>query len=134
MNDETLQELLDAAWNCRENAHAPYSGFRVGAALLAEDGRIFTGCNVEGANYSLTVCAERVALLKAVSEGARGFRGVVVVTEADSPTPPCGSCRQLLWELCGNITVVCENGRGARYVAKLGALLPEPFGGEFFRS
>jgi cytidine deaminase len=133
MNDETLQELLDAAWDCREHAHAPFSGFQVGAALLSEDGRIFTGCNVEGANYSLTVCAERVALLKAVSEGARQFQAVVVVTEAETPTPPCGSCRQLLWELCGNITVVCENGRGARHVSKLATLLPEPFGGQFFK-
>jgi cytidine deaminase len=71
--------------------------------------------------------------LKAVSEGARQFQAVVVVTEAETPTPPCGSCRQLLWELCGNITVVCENGRGARHVSKLATLLPEPFGGQFFK-
>jgi cytidine deaminase len=133
MDNETLDTLLDAAWACRENAHAPFSGFAVGAALLSADGRIFAGCNVEGANYSLTVCAERVALLKAVSEGVREFRAVVVVTAADKPTPPCGSCRQLLWELCGNITVVCENNRGARHVSKLATLLPEPFGSQFFQ-
>ncbi|MDZ7637205.1 MAG: cytidine deaminase [Bryobacterales bacterium] len=133
MQHPLFAPLLDAAWKCREQAHVPFSGFKVGAALLAEDGRIFAGCNVEAANYSLTVCAERVALLKAISEGARGFKAIAVVAAAEKPTPPCGSCRQLLWELCGDITLILANGTGAQQAITLAELLPEPFGAQFFR-
>ena len=100
------ERLVAAAKAVRTKASAPYSRFHVGAALLAEDGSIHTGCNVESASYGLTVCAERTAVFKAVSEGVRKFRAVAVVTGADSPTPPCGACRQVLWDQCGEIEVL----------------------------
>lgn len=127
-----IEPLLEAAIAARLNAHAPFSGFRVGAALLAEDGRIFSGCNVEGASYSLTVCAERVALLKAISEGVRAFRLACVVADSEEITPPCGSCRQLLWELCGDIPVVGANLAGMQRTWRLSELLPEAFGAKYF--
>ena len=92
------ETLISAAKQARENAHAPYSNFRVGAAVRAASGRIFGGCNVENATYGLTVCAERVAIFKAISEGERGFDAISVVTDTDTLTPPCGACRQLIWE------------------------------------
>lgn len=121
--------LVDVARRARAHAIAPYSGFRVGAAIQAADGRVFTGCNVENASFGLTMCAERVALLKALSEGARQFAAVAVVADTDAPTPPCGPCRQLIWEFCGNVPVVMANlhGIAARYEA--GDLLPLPFDG-----
>src|ERR1700690_1678167 len=94
--------LIKAAGQDRENAHAPFSNFRVGAAVRATSGRIFTGCNVENASYGLTCCAERVAIFKAISEGERGFDAIAVVTDTDSLTPPCGACRQIIWEFCGD--------------------------------
>src|SRR3981081_3123243 len=93
--------LIAAARTAREHAHAPYSNFRVGAAVRAKSGRIFTGCNVEHSTYGLTLCAERVAIFKAISEGERGFDTVAVVTDTDSLTPPCGACRQIIWEFQG---------------------------------
>ncbi len=93
--------LISVARQARENAHAPYSNFRVGAALRATSGRVFGGSNVENATYGLTVCAERVAILKAISEGERGFDAISVVTDTDTLTPPCGACRQLIWEFQG---------------------------------
>ena len=95
--------LISAARQARENAHAPYSNFRVGAAVRATSGRIFGGCNVENATYGLTVCAERIAIFKALSEGERGFDAIPVVTDTDTLTPPCGACRQLIWEFCGDV-------------------------------
>lgn len=121
--------LVDAARAARERAIAPYSGFRVGAALAASDGRVFTGCNVENASYGLTVCAERVALLKALSEGAREFSAIVVVADTAAPTPPCGPCRQLLWEYCGDIPVTLANLDRVAAHHTCGALLPYPFDG-----
>ncbi len=110
------ESLISAAKQARENAHAPYSNFRVGAALRATSGRIFGGCNVENATYGLTVCAERVAIFKAISEGERGFDAISVVTDTDTLTPPCGACRQLIWEFCGNVPVIkfldADNLRG----------------------
>jgi len=91
------QALITAATEARQNAHAAYSNFRVGAALRATSGRIFGGCNVENATFGLTVCAERVAIFKAISEGERGFDAIAVVTDTDSLTPPCGACRQIIW-------------------------------------
>lgn len=119
--------LADAARAARSHALAPYSGFQVGAALLASDGRVFSGCNVENASFGLTMCAERVALLKALSEGARSFVGVVVVADSAAPTPPCGACRQLLWEYCGDIPVVLADLTGIRGRHSLKDLLPLPF-------
>src|ERR1039457_1527105 len=122
-----MSDLLQAALQVRENAHAPFSKFRVGAAIEDESGRIFTGCNVENATYGLTVCAERVAVFKAISEGARRFRRVVVAADTDVLTPPCGACRQILWEFCGDIEVVLANPRGKTETWRLKELFPRPF-------
>jgi cytidine deaminase len=122
-------ELVQAAREARLKAIAPYSKFLVGAALRLSDGRIVTGCNVENASYGLTVCAERVALLKALSEGHRTFSAIAVVADTDDPTPPCGPCRQLLWEYCGDIPVVLANLTSIRAHHTTGQLLPHPFDG-----
>jgi cytidine deaminase len=119
--------LIEAAKQARENAHAPYSNFRVGAALRSTSGRIFSGCNVENATYGLTMCAERVAIFKAVSEGERGFSAIAVVTDTDVLTPPCGACRQLIWEFCGDIPVGMANLRGKAEVIQMKDLFPKPF-------
>jgi cytidine deaminase len=119
--------LITAAKQARENAHAPYSNFRVGAALRATSGRIFGGCNVENATYGLTVCAERVAIFKAISEGERGFDAISVVTDADMLTPPCGACRQLIWEFCGDVPVILANLKGTIEVLRMKDLFPKPF-------
>ena len=121
------EQLVAAARHARENAHAAYSNFRVGAALRATSGRIFGGCNVENATYGLTVCAERVAIFKAISEGERGFDAIAVVTDMDSLTPPCGACRQLIWEFCGDVPVVLANLRGKQKVMRMRDLFPNPF-------
>lgn len=125
------EKLIAAAVAARENAHAPYSNFRVGAALRARSGRVITGCNVENASYGLTVCAERVALLKALSEGERGFEAIAVVADTERLTPPCGACRQLLWEFCGDIEVIAANLRGDAKTFRLTELFPEPFDASF---
>jgi len=119
--------LIEAAKQARENAHAPYSNFRVGAALRSTSGRIFSGSNVENASYGLTMCAERVAVFKAVSEGERGFSALAVVTDADVLTPPCGACRQLIWEFCGDIPVTIANLKGQTDVVQMKELFPRPF-------
>jgi cytidine deaminase len=125
------QRLLDAALAAREHAHAPFSGFRVGAALEDASGRIHTGCNIENATYGLTLCAERVAVFKAVSEGVRKFRRIAVAADTDSLTPPCGACRQILWEFCGDIEVILTNLRGASESLRLAELFPRPFDASF---
>ena len=119
--------LVDAARAAREHAAAEYSGFKVGAALETRAGDIVTGCNVENATYGLTVCAERIALFKALSEGHRRFTRVVVVASTESPTPPCGACRQLLWEFCGDVEVVLANETVVAARHRLAALFPHPF-------
>ena len=119
--------LLDAAWKARQNACCDYSGFAVGAAVEASDGRIYSGCNIENASYGLTICAERVALLKALSEGATTFTKIAVVTAAETLTPPCGPCRQLLWEYTGNIQVIIGNIKKKNTVYLLSDLFPHPF-------
>lgn len=120
-------QLLDAARAARLHAHAPFSKFLVGAALETTDGKIFTGCNVENASYGLTVCAERVALLKAMSEGHRRFKRIAIVTDTDQPTPPCGACRQLLWEFGGNLEVILGNLHLQTTRHQLKDLFPHPF-------
>ena len=120
-------DLVEAARRARDRASARYSGFAVGAALRATDGRIFAGCNVESASYGLTMCAERVALFKALSEGAREFDRLAVVTDAASATSPCGACRQLLWEYCGDIEIVSANLTSITATRQLTALYPDPF-------
>ena len=119
--------LISAAKQARENAHAPYSNFRVGAALRAKSGRIFGGCNVENATYGLTLCAERVAIFKAISEGERGFEAIAVVTDSETLTPPCGACRQLIWEFCGDVAVILANLKGKSEVLPMRELFPKPF-------
>jgi cytidine deaminase len=123
--------LVAAALAVRQNAHAPFSKFKVGAAVEDDQGRIFTGCNVENATYGLTVCAERVAIFKAVSEGARKFRRVAVVADTDRLTPPCGACRQILWEFCGDVELVMANIAGATETLRLGTLFPRAFDASF---
>jgi len=126
--------LVEAARRAREFAVAPYSHFKVGAALLTADGAIVTGCNVENASYGLTVCAERVALLKALSDGLREFVMIAVVADTASPTPPCGPCRQLLWEYCGDIPVVLANLSTIAGHHQMRDLLPHPFDGRLLSS
>ena len=121
------ENLLAEARQSRENAYAPYSNFRVGAALRATSCRIFGGCNVENATYGLTVCAERVAIFKAISEGERGFDAIAVVTDADTLTPPCGACRQLIWEFCGDVPVIISNMKGKIETVQMRDLFPKPF-------
>ncbi|MGC8897278.1 MAG: cytidine deaminase [Bacteroidota bacterium] len=120
-------DLVKRAKRSMQYAHAPYSNFRVGAALLCESGTIYTGSNIEISSYSLTICAERVALFKAVSEGEKKFSAIAVVSDDTEFTPPCGACRQALWELAGDIDVIMSNSRGDLEVTKLHTLLPEPF-------
>ena len=119
--------LINAARAARERAFAPYSRFKVGAALETEDGTIITGCNIENATYGLTVCAERVAVWKAVSDGHRAFRRVAIVADTEAPTPPCGPCRQILWEFCGDVEVVLANLTEEKGRYRLADLLPLPF-------
>ena len=119
--------LIEAARKARENAHAPFSKFRVGAALEDVDGHIHTGCNVENATYGLTICAERVAIFKAISEGERTFDAIAVATDTDSLTPPCGACRQLIWEFCGDVPVILSNLKGQVEVIRMSELFPKPF-------
>lgn len=120
-------ELIAKAAQAREKALAPYSGFKVGAALQMNDGRIYAGCNIENASYGLSVCAERVALWKALSEGARDFAALAIVTDAGVLTSPCGACRQLLWEYCGDIPVYLHSLKGLDKEHRLAALFPFPF-------
>lgn len=126
------QELLDAAKQAREKAQAPYSKFKVGSALLSSDGRVFTGCNVESSSYGLTICSERVALCKALSEGATSFVRIVVVADTQEPTTPCGACRQLLWDFCRDIEITLANLAGATKTLRLSQLFPEPFDDHLF--
>jgi cytidine deaminase len=119
--------LTEAAFQAREHAHAPFSNFKVGAALEDDSGRIHTGCNIENSTYGLTVCAERVAVFKAISEGARKFRRLAVATAAASLTPPCGACRQILWEFCGDIEIILVNAAGKCESVRLATLFPRPF-------
>lgn len=123
--------LVDAAIAARKNAHAPYSRFQVGAALESADGRVFTGCNVENATYGLTVCAERVAVWKAISEGARKFQCIAIAADTGVLTPPCGACRQILWEFCGDIEVTLVNLAGKMETLRLKDLFPRPFDASF---
>jgi cytidine deaminase len=123
----SVSELIAAARRARRHAIAPYSAFKVGAALETRSGAIITGCNIENATLGLTLCAERVAMFKALSEGHRRFVRVAIVGDARSPTPPCGPCRQILWEFGGDLEVVLADLRRERERHRLSALLPLPF-------
>ena len=127
MAGSDARALIAAARRARRNARAAYSGFKVGAALQTADGTIITGCNIENATYGLTICAERVAMFKALSEGHRRFTRVVVVADTAAPTPPCGPCRQILWEFGGDLEVIMANLRRETGRHALSDLLPLPF-------
>jgi cytidine deaminase len=127
----TTGELIMDAIRARENAHAPFSNFKVGAALEDENGRIFTGCNIENATFGLTLCAERIAVFKALSEGVRKFRRIAVAADTEQLTPPCGACRQILWEFCGDIEIVLANLRGDMESLQLASLFPRAFDASF---
>lgn len=131
MTDE--QTLIDAARAAREKAHAPYSNFRVGAAVRTKSGKIYDGCNIENATYGLTLCAERVAIFKAMSEGEREFDAIAVVTDTEKLTPPCGSCRQIIWECCGEVPVILANLKGKVEHETAAKLLPRPFDRSFLK-
>lgn len=127
MTEAERARMLEAARAAMERAYAPYSGFRVGAALLARDGGVFAGCNVENASYPVGLCAERAALAAAVATGAREFDALVIVTETPRPCPPCGMCRQALAEFGEDLRVVLVGSGGAEAEYRLGDLLPEAF-------
>jgi len=128
---EVQEAIIEAATNARDCALAGFSKFCVGAALEAEDGTIYTGCNIESAAYELTMCAERVTIWKALSEGARKFKRIAVVADTERLTPPCGACRQIIWEFCGDIPVVLANLRGDNETLQMAWLLPRPFDAKF---
>src|SRR5215207_7682201 len=126
-SDRASDDLVAAAARAREFAQARFSHFKVGAALETNAGEVVTGCNIENASYGLTICAERVAIFKALSEGKRAFRRIVVVADTASPTPPCGACRQIIWEFCGAIEVIIGNLEKVTTVLQMTELLPLPF-------
>lgn len=128
------KKLIDAATTARERAYAPYSDFQVGAAVEGESGDIYIGCNVESASYGLTVCAERVAIWKALSEGERQFSELAIVADTETLTPPCGTCRQIIWEFAKNATIVLGNLRGETQIVSIKELLPRAFDARFLSS
>ena len=125
--------LVAAARKARRRALAPYSNFKVGAALETEDGTVIEGCNVENASYGLTMCAERVAMFSALAQGHRRFRRIAVVADTDAPTPPCGPCRQILWEFGGDLEVTLANLRRVTGTHRMADLLPLPFDDRLLR-
>lgn len=131
--ENTKKELIEAALDVRTRAYAPYSKFKVGAALRTKSGKIYTGCNVESASYGLTVCAERVAIWKAVSEGEKEFTEIAVVADTQELTPPCGVCRQIIWEFCGDVPVIFANLKGDSEVVTMKELLPRAFDTKFLK-
>lgn len=129
---ETAKELLAVAREAREMAHAPYSGFRVGAALLTDDGSVVPGCNVENSSYSLTCCAERSAVFAAVSAGYTAFSAIAIAADGRA-VPPCGACRQVLSEFAPSLPIILADEHGAPRILTLTNLLPEPFTAEYLR-
>ncbi|HJX93670.1 MAG TPA: cytidine deaminase [Pyrinomonadaceae bacterium] len=134
MSEHNFQSLIEAAQNARMQAVAPFSGFPVGAAVRSESGKIYTGCNIESASYGLTVCAERVAIWKALSEGERHFTELAVVADTETLTPPCGTCRQIIWEFARGATIVFANLKGESETFQMAELLPRAFDARFLRS
>jgi len=125
-------DLIKAAQQARKFARAPYSNYRVGAALLTADGRVFSGANVESSSYGLSVCAERIALFKALSEGADSFTKLAIATDSDPPASPCGACRQLLWDYARGVKILLVGKNGVAVKTKMAELMPRPFGAEDF--
>jgi cytidine deaminase len=131
LSEESLQQLIETAKSARLRSIAPFSNFLVGAAVKTDEGKIYTGSNVESASYGLTVCAERVAIWKALSEGERNFAELAIVADTDSLTPPCGTCRQIIWEFAKNATIVLGNLRGETQIVSIRELLPRAFDARF---
>ncbi|CAN5402097.1 cytidine deaminase [soil metagenome] len=131
MKNKKTEKLIEAAKNAREKAFAPYSNFKVGAAVQTRSGKIYIGCNIENASYGLTMCAERVAIFKAISEGEKEFSSIAVVADTDELTPPCGPCRQIIHEFCGDIPVTFANLKGKTETLQMKELLPRAFDGKF---
>ena len=130
---ESEIHLIEEATAARVRSIAPFSKFLVGAALQTDEGKVFTGCNVESASYGLTVCAERVAIWKALSEGERDFARLVIVADTEQLTPPCGTCRQIIWEFCKHATIVLANLHGQKEEVHIADLLPRAFDARFLR-
>jgi cytidine deaminase len=133
LTEQDFQPLIDAALKARLQSVAPFSGFLVGAAVKTESNKIYTGCNVESASYGLTVCAERVAIWKALSEGERHFTQLAVVADTEILTPPCGTCRQIIWEFARGATIVFANLNGQSETFQVGDLLPRAFDARFLK-
>lgn len=133
MNEQNWEDLLVAARRAREMSVAPFSNFLVGAAVETEDGKIYIGCNIESASYGLTVCAERVAIWKALSEGERHFKRLAIVADTENLTPPCGTCRQIIWEFARDATIVLANLRGESETMNVRELLPRAFDVRFLK-
>ena len=131
MSEESLRELIETAKTARLRSIAPFSNFLVGAAVKTGEGKVYIGCNVESASYGLTVCAERVAIWKALSEGERNFTELAIVADTDTLTPPCGTCRQIIWEFAKDATIVLGNLRGETRVVSIQELLPLAFDARF---
>lgn len=127
------EEVVQAALEAREQSVAPFSNFKVGAAVRTDTGKIFTGCNIESASYGLTVCAERVAIWKALSEGERNFTNLAVAADTQTLTPPCGTCRQIIWEFAKHADIVMVNLHGARESVHIEHLLPRAFDARFLK-
>jgi cytidine deaminase len=127
----STDELIEVAKAVRERAHAPYSHFKVGCVLEDEHGHVYTGCNVENATYGLTICAERAAVFKAISEGAGKIVQVAVVADTNKLTPPCGACRQILWEFCADAEIILANLAGSHEIVTMKELFPRPFDASF---
>jgi cytidine deaminase len=131
LSEEVFKQLIEAAQQARQQSVAPFSKFLVGAAVRTENGKIYTGCNIESASYGLTVCAERVAIWKALSEGERNFTELAVVADTETLTPPCGTCRQIIWEFARNADIVFANLQGESEVFHVADLLPRAFDARF---
>jgi cytidine deaminase len=134
LSEEVFGPLIEAAQKARLQSVAPFSNFWVGAAVRTENGKVYTGCNVESASYGLTVCAERVAIWKALSEGERNFTELAVVADTETLTPPCGTCRQIIWEFARNANIVFANLQGESEVFHVADLLPRAFDARFLKS
>ena len=131
MSEESLQELVETAKAARLRSVAPFSKFLVGAAVKTDDGKVFTGCNIESASYGLTVCGERVAIWKALSEGEKHFAELAIVADTETLTPPCGTCRQIIWEFCRDATIILANLHGESQTVSIRELLPRAFDARF---
>ena len=131
MSEQDFQSLINAALEARQHSIAPFSGFLVGAAVKTDEGKVYTGCNIESASYGLTVCAERVAIWKALSAGERNFTELAVVADTETLTPPCGTCRQIIWEFARGATIVFANLHGKSETFSVADLIPRAFDARF---